>query len=45
MERLMRHAHRFGSRIFITLNTILRDDELEGARAWPGRSTTPGPTR
>ena len=36
IERLVRHAHRFGSRIFITLNTILRDDELEGARqmAW-----------
>jgi putative protease len=29
------HAHRFGSRIFITLNTILRDDELEArAMAW-----------
>ena len=36
LERLVKHAHRFGSRIFITLNTILRDDELEGARkmAW-----------
>ena len=36
IERLCRHAHRFGSRIFITLNTILRDDELEPARrmAW-----------
>ena len=36
LERLITHAHRFGSRIFITLNTILRDDELEGARdmAW-----------
>lgn len=36
IERLIRHAHRFHSRIFITLNTILRDDELEGARqmAW-----------
>ena len=36
IERLARHAHRFGSRIFIALNTILRDDELEGARqmAW-----------
>ena len=36
LERLIKHAHRFGSRIFITLNTILRDDELEGARdmAW-----------
>jgi collagenase-like PrtC family protease len=36
IERLARHAHRFNSKIFITLNTILRDDELEGARqmAW-----------
>ena len=36
IERLCSHAHRYGARIFITLNTILRDDELEGARrmAW-----------
>ncbi len=36
LERLVRHAHRFHSRIFVTLNTILRDDELEDARrmAW-----------
>jgi putative protease len=36
IERLARHAHRFGARIFVTHNTILRDDELEGARrmAW-----------
>ncbi|MFT3815404.1 MAG: U32 family peptidase [Acidovorax sp.] len=36
LERLIAHAHRFGSRIFVTLNTILRDDELEAARrmAW-----------
>ncbi|MGV3682686.1 MAG: peptidase U32 family protein [Acidovorax sp.] len=36
LERLVKHAHRFNSRIFITLNTILRDDELEDARkmAW-----------
>ena len=36
IERLCRHAHRFGARIFVTLNTILRDDELEDARrlAW-----------
>ena len=36
LERLITHAHRFGSRIFVTLNTILRDDELEDARrmAW-----------
>jgi len=33
---LASHAHRFGSRILVTLNTILRDDELEPARqlAW-----------
>jgi len=36
IERLARHAHRFGARIFVTHNTILRDDELEAARrmAW-----------
>ena len=36
LERLVAHAHRFHSRVFITLNTILRDDELEDARrmAW-----------
>ncbi len=36
LERLIAHAHRFNSRIFITLNTILRDDELQAARrmAW-----------
>ena len=36
IARLVQHAHRFNSRIFVTLNTILRDDELEGARqmAW-----------
>ena len=32
IERLARHAHRFDARIFVTLNTILRDDELEPAR-------------
>ncbi|MDO5692414.1 MAG: U32 family peptidase [Pseudomonadota bacterium] len=36
IERLTRHAHRFDARIFVTLNTILRDDELKPARqlAW-----------
>ncbi len=36
IERLAKHAHRFGARIFVTHNTILRDDEIEGARrmAW-----------
>ncbi len=32
IERLARHAHRYGARVFVTLNTILRDDELEPAR-------------
>ncbi|MCK6426379.1 MAG: U32 family peptidase [Burkholderiaceae bacterium] len=32
IARLVAHAHRFHSRIFVTLNTILRDDELEPAR-------------
>jgi collagenase-like PrtC family protease len=36
IARLVRHAHRLNSRVFVTLNTILRDDELEPARklAW-----------
>ena len=36
IERLASHAHRFFARVFVTLNTILRDDELEPARrlAW-----------
>jgi phosphoserine/homoserine phosphotransferase len=45
-KALCRHAHRYGARIFVTLNTILRDDELEAARAaWPGTYGTPAPTR
>jgi collagenase-like PrtC family protease len=32
IARLAAHAHRFGTRIFVTVNTILRDDELEPAR-------------
>ncbi len=36
ISRLVHHAHRFKSRVFVTMNTILRDDELETARqqAW-----------
>ncbi|MDD5366563.1 MAG: U32 family peptidase [Gallionellaceae bacterium] len=36
IARLAEHAHRYRARIFATLNTILRDDELEPARklAW-----------
>ncbi len=30
--RLVKHAHRFNARIFATLNTILREDEMEAAR-------------
>jgi collagenase-like PrtC family protease len=32
IARLVEHAHRYGARIFVALNTILRDDELEPAR-------------
>jgi collagenase-like PrtC family protease len=32
IARLAQHAHRYGARIFVALNTILRDDELEPAR-------------
>lgn len=36
LARLVAHAHRYHARIYVTLNTILRDDELETARrqAW-----------
>lgn len=36
IERLAAYAHRFHAKIFITLNTILHDDEIEDARrlAW-----------
>ena len=33
VRRLCDYAHRFGVRIFLTLNTILYDDELDRARA------------
>jgi collagenase-like PrtC family protease len=32
IARLVKHAHRYHARVFTTLNTILRDDELEPAR-------------
>ena len=32
ISRLVAHAHRFNARVFVTLNTIWRDDELEPAR-------------
>ncbi|MCM2306775.1 MAG: U32 family peptidase [Sulfuritalea sp.] len=36
IARLAAHAHRYHAKVFVTLNTILRDDELEAARriAW-----------
>lgn len=32
IERLATYAHSFGARVYVALNTILRDDELEEAR-------------
>ncbi len=32
IARLVAHAHKFNARIFVTLNTILHDNELEAAR-------------
>ncbi|MCA1925125.1 MAG: U32 family peptidase [Thiobacillus sp.] len=32
IARLVDHAHRFNARIFVTINTILADNELEPAR-------------
>ena len=36
IERLARFAHRYGARVLVALNTLMRDDELEAARriAW-----------
>ena len=36
IARLTAHARRYHARVFVTLNTLLRDDELEAARelAW-----------
>ncbi len=36
IEKLAAHAHKFNARVFVALNTILTDDELEDARrmAW-----------
>ncbi len=32
IARLVQHAHRYHARVFVTQNTILRDDELEPVR-------------
>lgn len=32
IERLVMHAHRYHAEVFVTLNTIFHDNELEGAR-------------
>ena len=32
IARLVEHAHRFNAEVFVTLNTIFHDNELEGAR-------------
>ncbi|MEN9681403.1 MAG: hypothetical protein RLZZ627_1296 [Pseudomonadota bacterium] len=33
IERLVKHAHTYHARVFLTLNTILRDDELPQAKS------------
>ncbi|MBL8445755.1 MAG: U32 family peptidase [Zoogloeaceae bacterium] len=37
IARVVAHAHRYHARVFATLNTILRDDELEPARRLIGQ--------
>jgi putative protease len=32
IARLAKYAHRYGARVLVALNTLLRDDELEAAR-------------
>jgi len=36
IEKLVAHAHRYSARVLVALNTILRDEELEGVQrlAW-----------
>ncbi len=33
IERLVRHAHRYHAKVFVALNTIFHDDELEAVRS------------
>ena len=33
IERLCRYASKFGARVFVTFNILLRDDELESAHS------------
>lgn len=37
IERLAAYAHRFGARVYVTLNTLLYDDELDEARTLVGQ--------
>ena len=47
IERLCRFAHPFGAKVYVTLNTILFDHELEEARArrWSRRFMKQAPMR
>jgi len=37
IERLSRFAHRYGARVFVTLNTILHDEEIDAAQRIVGQ--------
>ena len=45
LARLAAHAHRYGARIFLTLNTILRVTSSTARGASPGTPGTPALTR
>jgi collagenase-like PrtC family protease len=45
IERLVRHAHRFGARVFVTCNTILHDTKSTAPAHSSTSSTKPAPTR
>ena len=45
IARLCDFAHRFRAKVFVALNTILHDDEIDAARRSPGGYTRPAPMR
>jgi hypothetical protein len=44
IERLAKHAHRFGSRIFVTHRPSCATTNWRPRARWPGTSTTRAPT-
>jgi 23S rRNA 5-hydroxycytidine C2501 synthase len=44
IEQLVAYAHQFHARVYVALNTLLNDDELEQAVRLSHHCTTWGPT-